>query len=141
MTETSERIIGGLIKDPNTSGQQTFPILQDSTLSIGRLRDNDIYLADPRVMRRHCRLYVEEGQVHLAYDYPSTLVTVNGTLVRESCRLTFGDDRSWGERLSLRASSEAARGGYRSEVWRSLTAACTRRPITRPLMHVAQGRG
>jgi pSer/pThr/pTyr-binding forkhead associated (FHA) protein len=91
MTETGERIIGVLIKDPNTSGQQTFPVLQDSTLSIGRLPDNDIYLADPKVMRRHCRLYVEEGQVHLAYNYPSTLVTVNGTLVRESCRIKFGD--------------------------------------------------
>lgn len=91
MTEASERMIGVLTKDPNTPGRQTFPVLQDSTLTIGRLPDNDIYLADPRVRRHHCRLYVEEGQVHLAYDYPNTWVEVNGTPVGESCRIRFGD--------------------------------------------------
>ena len=110
MTETSERIIGVLIKDPNTSGQQTFPVLQGSTLSIGRLPDNDIYLADPRVMRRHCRLYVEDGQVHLAYDYPNTLVTVNGTLVRESCRLKFGDVIAVGKSVFHFEPAETPRG-------------------------------
>ena len=110
MTETSERIIGVLIKDPNTSGRQTFPVPQDSTLSIGRLPDNDIHLADPRVMRRHCRLYVEGGQVHLAYDYPNTLVVVNGTLVRESCRLQFGDVVEVGSSVFHFESAETPRG-------------------------------
>ena len=110
MTKTSERIIGVLIKDPNTSGQQTIPVLQDSTLSIGRLPDNDIYLADATVRRRHCRVYVEEGQVHLAYDYPNTWVRVNGTSVRESCRLKFGDVIAVGKSIFHFESAETPRG-------------------------------
>ena len=110
MTETSERTIGVLIRDPNTSGQQTFPVLQDSTLSIGRLPDNDIYLADPRVLRRHCRLYVEEGQVHLAYDYPNTWVRVNGTPVGESCPLNFGDVIAVGKSVFHFEPAETPRG-------------------------------
>jgi pSer/pThr/pTyr-binding forkhead associated (FHA) protein len=92
MTETNERIIGVLIKDPNTSGRQTFPLLQDSTLSIGRVPDNDIYLTDLTVKRHHCRLYVEGEQVYLVAGSPHFSNTwINGTEVRESCQLKFGD--------------------------------------------------
>jgi pSer/pThr/pTyr-binding forkhead associated (FHA) protein len=112
MTETSERIIGVLIKDPNTSGQQTFPVLQDSTLSIGRLPDNDIYLADPTVRRHHCRLSVEEGQVHLvAIEYSHTWV--NGTQVSEiseGCRLKFGDVIAVGKSVFHFEPAETPRG-------------------------------
>ena len=112
MTETVERIIGVLIKDPNTSGQQTFPVLEDSPLSIGRLPDNDIYLADPRVRRRHCRVYVEEGQVHLvAIEYSHTWV--NGKPVgdvSEGCRLKFGDVIEVGRSVFHFEPAETPRG-------------------------------
>ena len=110
MTETSGRIIGVLIKDPNTAGQQTFPVLEDSPLSIGRLPDNDIYLADGTVRRHHCRLYVEEGQVHLEYDYPGTWVWVNGTRVGESCQLKFGDVIAVGKSVFHFEPAETPRG-------------------------------
>src|SRR5688500_909367 len=101
MTETSEPIAGVLIKDPNSSEQQTFLVLRDSILSIGRLPDNDIYLADRMVRRHHCRLEVKEGQIYLMFDYPNTWLQVNGTPVRESCRLEFGDVIAVGKSVFL----------------------------------------
>ena len=91
MAETSEPIIGVLIKDPNSSGQRAFPVRENSPLSIGRLPDNDIYLADPTIRRRHCQLEVQEGQIYLVIDYPNAWVWVNGTPVTGSCRVNFGD--------------------------------------------------
>ena len=93
MAETDEPIVGVLIKDPNTSGQEIILVLHDSSLSVGRLPDNDIYLPDRTVRRRHCRLEVEQRQIYLVTDYPNMWLLLNGKPVPygERCRLKFGD--------------------------------------------------
>ena len=92
MTENSEQIIGLLIKDPDASGSQIFPVRKTSSLTIGRAPDNDIFLTDLRVKRHHCRLLVEGEQVYVVVGVPLHSHTwVNETEVRDSCRLTSGD--------------------------------------------------
>jgi pSer/pThr/pTyr-binding forkhead associated (FHA) protein len=89
MIEKSGQIVGVLIKDPDASERQTFPVEQDFHLTIGRAYDNNICLTDVMVQRHHCRIYVEEGQIYLIPGSHNTWV--NGTGVRERCRLKYGD--------------------------------------------------
>lgn len=79
----------------DTSGRPCEVQLDRPQVTLGRARDNDVILDDPRVSRHHARIVLRYGQ-HLLQDLGSTYGTaVNGEAVRESV-LRAGDYLSLG---------------------------------------------
>lgn len=82
-----------VFRDP--SGRPCEVQLDRPQVTLGRARDNDVILDDPRVSRHHARIVLRYGQ-HLLQDLGSTYGTaVNGEAVRESV-LRAGDYLSLG---------------------------------------------
>ncbi len=77
------------------SGRPCEVLLDRSQVAIGRARDNDVILDDPRVSRHHARIVVRFGQF-VVLDLGSTYGTaLNGQRVQE-CALRSGDALSFG---------------------------------------------
>lgn len=78
----------------------------DRTLTIGRAKENDVVLSDPRVSRRHARIEAGAGTATLV-DLGSTNGTfVNGERVGEPLRLTPGNLLTFGN-TTLAVEGEA----------------------------------
>lgn len=91
MTENSEHVIGILIKNPEVSGREVFPVSRTVPLTIGRAPDNDVYLSDVWVKRHHCALYGDAEEVYLRAEDRLSNTWVNGTEVHGGCKLEYGD--------------------------------------------------
>ena len=90
MKEESESELGVLIKHPETSEREVFPVSSTYPLTVGRAPDNIVRLADPRVTRHHCMVCAEDGHVYLLTDaYSNT--RVNGAKVQRKHELAPGD--------------------------------------------------
>jgi len=87
---------------------EVLPLSEESAISIGRARANDVVLDDSSVSSQHCRVRPEQGRFVL-YDLKST----NGTLVNgrrvERHPLEEGDVVQVGE-TSLQFRRERQRG-------------------------------
>jgi Protein of unknown function (DUF3662)/FHA domain len=78
----------------------------DRTLTIGRAKENDVVLSDPRVSRRHARIEAGAGTPTLV-DLGSTNGTfVNGARVGEPMRLSPGNMLTFGN-TTLAVEGEA----------------------------------
>lgn len=79
----------------DAGGQPCAVLLDRPQVDIGRARDNDVILDDPRVSRHHARLVARFGQF-VVLDLGSTYgTTLNGQAVQESV-LRSGDALSFG---------------------------------------------
>ncbi len=64
-------------------GGKTFP-LDQPTINIGRMLDNDLVLDDPRVSRRHAQLKAVDGHFVLSDTNSTGGIFVNGRRVSET---------------------------------------------------------
>jgi hypothetical protein len=85
-----ERAPGALLHFQNALGQHQQVRLDRPEITLGRARDNDVILDDPRVSRHHARIVLRYGQF-IAQDLDSTYGTyINGEPIQE-CILRPGD--------------------------------------------------
>ncbi len=85
--------------------------VNQATLTIGRINDNDLVLDDPRISRKHARLEVEDGQWRVV-----DLHSANGTFIGKA-RVPPGGVTAWSDDQLLRV------GNYRLRLVRGQNAA------------------
>lgn len=74
--------------------------VSEAGLLVGRAADNDVVLEDPVVSRRHCRLFLNSGTVHLQDEGGRNPVLVNG-VPSQNKKLEPGDELSLGRQRFL----------------------------------------
>src|SRR5687768_16964986 len=85
--------------------------LEKERVTIGRARENDLFLPDRWLSRHHAEIRLAEGVYHL-FDLGSKNGTlVNRVPVRDSLRLQSGDVITLGEHSITFSSEEAAPAG------------------------------
>lgn len=69
--------------------QEHYSILSDMTF--GRDRKNTVVLKDPYVSKRHCIIFLDDGEYVLRDENSSNGTYINGRQIEEDCILTDGD--------------------------------------------------
>jgi hypothetical protein len=85
----SHALAGLRVLEPH-GGDRTIP-LSGGVLTIGRDRDNDLVLGDPRVSRRHARIQARQGRLVLSDLDSRNGTRVNGTPIDEVA-IGLGDE-------------------------------------------------
>jgi pSer/pThr/pTyr-binding forkhead associated (FHA) protein len=82
-----------------------FPLKKRGIVTVGRKRDNDIFLNDKSVSRNHCLLYVSPDAVEVEDLQSANGVLVRGRRISERTKLEPNDEIIIGEnRFFLRWS-------------------------------------
>ena len=86
--------------------KQRFP-LNKERITIGRSRENDVFLPDQWLSRHHAEIRNKEGGYFLVDLGSKNGTLLNGTRVKEECRLHAGDVVTLGEHLLTLQAGEA----------------------------------
>ncbi|MCK7595590.1 GGDEF domain-containing protein [Pseudomarimonas salicorniae] len=92
----------------------------ETTVRVGRSRDNDLVIAHPSVSRRHCEIRIEAGVCHLRDLGATNRTRVNDVPV-EGAELRDGDHVTVGESLLKFIGRENPESSYHAEVYQLVT--------------------